>query len=192
MVKVVILTGFLGAGKTTLLQRILTQSQVKCAVIQNELSEGPIHAEMGIESPVLTDSTGSVLKDFYELSSGCICCSVKGSFLTTVERILALRQEIQLIVVESTGLADPVPLVTSFWLDKALESAVDLDGVVALVDLHTFLEHSQSADYRDLFLRQLIVADRILLNKADLVSAETVAEVQARVQGINPTAEVYM
>lgn len=147
---------------------------------------------MGIESPILTDATGAVLKDFYELSSGCICCSVKGSFLTTVERILALRQEIQLIVVESTGLADPVPLVTSFWLDGALESAVDLDGVVALVDLSTFLSYSQSSDYRDLFLRQLIVADRVLLNKADLVTVETVAEVQMRVQELNPTAEVYM
>jgi G3E family GTPase len=192
MVKVVILTGFLGAGKTTLLQQILTQTQVKCAVIQNELSEGDFQAEMGIESPVLTDATGSVLKDFYELSSGCICCSVKGSFLTTVERILALRQEIQLIVVETTGLADPVPLVTSFWLDGALESSVDLDGVVALVDLSSYLTHSQSSAYRDLFLRQLIVADRILLNKSDLVSAETVAEVHQRVHSINPTAEIHM
>lgn len=147
---------------------------------------------MGIESPVLADASGEVLKDFYELSSGCICCSVKGNFLTTVERILTLRREIQLIVVETTGLADPIPLVTSFWLDTALESAVDLDGVVCLVDLTSFLPHLQSSEYRDLFLRQLIVSDRILLNKSDLVSSDLISEVHSHISVLNPTAEVFM
>ena len=147
---------------------------------------------MGIESPVLTDEHGETIKEFYELSSGCICCSVKGTFLTTVERILRLRKEIQLIVVETTGLADPIPLVTSFWLDHALESEVVLDGVVTLVDLSSFLTKLADPQYRELFQRQLVVADRVVLNKADLVTVETVVEVERMIRTINPTAGLFV
>lgn len=146
---------------------------------------------MGIESSVMRDARGDPIEDFYELSNGCICCSVKDSFVATVEKIVELRTDITRIIVEATGLADPVPIVRKFWLDDELESALTLDGVIVLVDMKRFQGQLES-EHRELYLRQITLADCIVLNKADLVNAEETAAIQTQVSQLNPTAKQLM
>lgn len=189
LIPVTVVTGFLGAGKTTLLQGIIRNTSKRIAIIQNEVSE-----EMGIESAVLTDSDGRIIPDFYELPNGCICCTSKDDLVTTLENIVNLgRERIDAIVVETTGIADPCTIVEVFWLDQELSSSLYLDGVVTVVDcMHFpqvicddhFLEHSEIGR------KQVAIADRVLLNKTDLVSPETVEDVRCLIRSFNPEADV--
>mmetsp|Transcript_34647 Transcript_34647/g.60928 ORF Transcript_34647/g.60928 Transcript_34647/m.60928 type:complete len:278 (-) Transcript_34647:567-1400(-) len=146
---------------------------------------------MGIESSVMRDSNGNPIEDLYELANGCICCSVKDSFVSTVERIIEQRKDITRIVVEATGLADPIPIVSKFWLDDELESELQLDGVVVLVDLKHFISLLGSEHY-ELYLRQVSIGDCIVLNKADLVDAECIESVKSQVFKLNPSARVLI
>jgi G3E family GTPase len=146
---------------------------------------------MGIESSVMRDAEGNPIEDLYELENGCICCSVKDSFVATVERIVDLRKDITRIVVEATGLADPVPIVNKFWLDDELESSLLLDGVIVLVDLKHF-QALVDSQHRALYLQQLSLADCILLNKADLVDQGLTEAVKEQVTQINPLARLIL
>eukprot|EP00922_Rhytidocystis_sp_ex-Travisia-forbesii_P024666 GHVS01036202.1.p1 GENE.GHVS01036202.1~~GHVS01036202.1.p1 ORF type:complete len:602 (-),score=182.08 GHVS01036202.1:158-1963(-) len=134
-VPVTVITGFLGAGKTTLLRYVLKQQHgMRIAVVQNEFSE-----EMGIESPTFLDSDGSLVRDIYELPNGCICCSAKDDFVGSIDRLLEGQYNFEYILVETTGVADPQPLIASFWVDGELDSRVRLDGVITVVDCKHFL-----------------------------------------------------
>lgn len=106
---------------------------------------------MGIESAVMTDSEGNVYPDFYEVASGCICCTVKDDLIITIEQIIQARPEISKIVIESTGLADPVPIIRTFWLDDALESPIVYNGTVTLIDASRFQSLKLSEDNPLLF-----------------------------------------
>ena len=189
-IPVTVVTGFLGAGKTTLLQGILRNTSKRIAIIQNEVSE-----EMGIESPVLTDSDGRIIPDFFELPNGCICCTSKDDLVTTLENIVNLgRERIDAIIVETTGIADPCTIVEVFWLDDELSSSIYLDGVVAVVDCMHFPEVSRSdhfLEHSEIGRKQVAIADRVLINKTDLVSSETIKEVQSLVCSFNPEAKIF-
>ena len=175
---VTILSGFLGAGKTTLIQYILQSPDhgKRIAVIENEFGEG-----LNIESMIAKDgSSGTSLQDFIELPNGCVCCTVKDDLITTLETLLERRQELDYILIEASGMANPGPIASLFWLDDALESRLKLDGIVVLVDsyhileqLHTTVEAAQ----------QIAYADRILLNKVDLV--EDISPMVAAIRRIN-------
>ena len=189
LIPVTVVTGFLGAGKTTLLQGIIRKTSKRIAIIQNEVSE-----EMGIESAVLTDSDGRIIPDFYELPNGCICCTSKDDLVTTLENIVNLgRERIDAIVVETTGIADPCTIVEVFWLDEALASSLYLEGVVTVVDCMHFPQVIQSDHYlehSEIGRKQVAIADRVLINKTDLVSPETVETVKALIQSFNPEADI--
>lgn len=187
-IPVTIITGFLGAGKTTLVSRLVKEcSGKKIAVIQNEVSE-----EMGIESAVVTDSAGNIIPDFYELPNGCVCCSAKDDMILALENIINLgRQRIDAVVVETTGVADPCSVAELFWVDGELGSAIELDGVVAIVDSLNFssiIDDQHPLNHSEIGRRQVAVADRILINKTDLV--DDTSNVRALIEKLNPAAEI--
>lgn len=143
MVPVTIITGFLGSGKSTLINYILTKNHGKrIAVIENEFGQ-----DIGIESLIAKNGVeGDVMEDFYELSNGCICCTIRDDLVATLERLI-LKQSIDVnarpieaIVIETTGMANPAALVEKFWVDDELEGKIYLDGIVTIVDAYHVYE----------------------------------------------------
>ena len=199
-VPVTILTGHLGAGKTTLLRRILRNKLgLRIAVIENEFGN-----EIGIERLLANVSVTDDADDdqaamnevvtlnsedlFIELSNGCVCCSVKDSLVNTLETLLEKnRNRFDHIVIETTGLADPGPLAGVFWLDDELESDLKLDGVVTVVDLANIEARLNDTKANEAKL-QVAYADRIILNKRELVSDQAFQSAVARLRSINPFA----
>jgi G3E family GTPase len=156
---VTIITGFLGSGKTTLLNQILKNKQdLKIAVLVNEFGD------INIDSQLLV----SVEEDMVELSNGCICCTINDGLVDAVYRVLEREEKIDYLVIETTGVADPLPIILTF-LGTELRDFTNLDSVLTLVDAEIFdAEHFQS----EAALKQLTYADITLLNKTDLVTAE--------------------
>jgi G3E family GTPase len=178
-IPVTVLTGYLGAGKTTLLNRILSENHGKrYAVIVNEFGE------IGIDNDLIVESD----EEIYEMNNGCVCCTVRGDLIRVVEGLMRRPGRFDAIVVETTGLADPVPVAQTFFMDDDVRSKTRLDAVVALVDAkHLPLRLKDSREAED----QIAFADVIVLNKTDLVSPQELAQVEATVRAINPTARIH-
>ncbi|OWZ12914.1 Cobalamin synthesis protein [Phytophthora megakarya] len=187
LIPVTILSGFLGAGKTTLLKFILSADHGKrIAVIENEFGE-----EVGVESLVAKDGAGDVMDGFYELSNGCVCCSVRDDLVNTLEKLLERRDRFDYILVETTGMADPGKVASIFWVDDELEGRIFLDGIVTLVDAPRLDFHLSHPDTQREAAAQLAYADRILLNKGDLVSdTEQRREIEKKTTQINGMASI--
>lgn len=178
-IPVTVLTGYLGSGKTTLLNRILTENHGKrYAVIVNEFGE------IGIDNDLIVESD----EEIYEMNNGCICCTVRGDLIRVVEGLMRRPGRFDAIVVETTGLADPVPVAQTFFMDDDVRAKTALDAVVALVDAkHLPLRLKDSREAED----QIAFADVVLINKTDLVNAEELAAVEATVRAINPHAIIH-
>ncbi|MBS3649913.1 GTP-binding protein [Pseudaminobacter sp. 19-2017] len=178
-IPVTVLTGYLGAGKTTLLNRILSESHGKrYAVIVNEFGE------IGIDNDLIVESD----EEIYEMNNGCVCCTVRGDLIRTVEGLMRRPGRFDAILVETTGLADPAPVAQTFFMDEDVRSKTRLDAVVALVDAkHLPLRLKDSKEAED----QIAFADAVVLNKSDLVSPEELREVEATIRAINPGARIH-
>lgn len=178
-IPVTVLTGYLGSGKTTLLNRILTENHGRrYAVIVNEFGE------IGIDNDLIVESD----EEIYEMNNGCICCTVRGDLIRTVEGLMRRPGRFDAILVETTGLADPVPVAQTFFMDDDVRAKTRLDAVVALVDAkHLPLRLKDSREAED----QIAFADVVVLNKADLVTPDELAAVEATVRAINPTARIH-
>ena len=178
-IPVTVLTGYLGSGKTTLLNRILTENHGKrYAVIVNEFGE------IGIDNDLIVESD----EEIYEMNNGCICCTVRGDLIRVVEGLMRRPGRFDAIVVETTGLADPVPVAQTFFMDDDVRAKTGLDAVVALVDAkHLPLRLKDSREAED----QIAFADVVLINKTDLVTPQELATIEATVRAINPHAVIH-
>ncbi len=176
-----VLTGFLGAGKTTLLNRLLKDPALAgTAVIVNEFGE------IGLDHLLVGESEDGII----ELSSGCLCCTIRGELVTTLENLLRARDNHRIdrldrVVIETTGLADPAPVLQSVLLHPYLSLRYRLDGVVTVVDA---VNGGQTLDMSEEAARQIAVADRIVLTKTDLVGADP--DIVARIHALNPGARI--
>ncbi|SIQ14298.1 GTPase, G3E family [Rhizobium sp. RU35A] len=178
-IPVTVLTGYLGAGKTTLLNRILSESHgKKYAVIVNEFGE------IGIDNDLIVEAD----EEIYEMNNGCVCCTVRGDLIRVVEGLMRRPGRFDGIIVETTGLADPVPVAQTFFMDDDVRSKTELDAVVALVDAkHLPLRLKDSREAED----QIAFADVVVVNKTDLVTPQELATIEEIVRAINPTARIY-
>lgn len=181
---VTILTGFLGAGKTTLINHLLTHyPDEKIVIIENEF--GPISIDGGL----LKRGTNI---DVVELSNGCICCTVQGELTEALTKLIAQRQDNQLafnrLIIETTGLADPAPILQTFFIDETIREQIYLDAVVTLVDSEHILKQ---LDEHRVALSQIGFADRIILTKSDRVDETQKNDVLARIHKINSKAPIY-
>jgi G3E family GTPase len=178
-IPVTVLTGYLGAGKTTLLNRILSENHgKKYAVIVNEFGE------IGIDNDLIVESD----EEIYEMNNGCVCCTVRGDLIRVVEGLMRRPGRFDGIIVETTGLADPVPVAQTFFMDDDVRAKTELDAVIALVDAkHLPLRLKDSREAED----QIAFADVVIINKIDLVSPEELAQIEDIVHAINPAARVY-
>jgi G3E family GTPase len=174
-----VLTGFLGAGKTTLLNRILSgDGGRRYAVIVNEFGE------IGIDGDLIV----SAEEELIEMNNGCICCSVRGDLVRTLHQLLSRPGAFDCIVIETTGVANPGPVIQTFFIDHVLKARVVLDSVTTVVDAaHIGLRLADSS----VAAEQIAFADQIILNKTELVSGAELEAVEARLRTLNPFAPIH-
>ncbi len=178
-IPVTVLTGYLGAGKTTLLNRILSEPHgQKFAVIVNEFGE------IGIDNDLVVGADEEV----FEMNNGCICCTVRGDLVRIIDGLMRRKGKFDAIIVETTGLADPAPVAQTFFMDENVGRKAKLDAVVTVADAKWLQDRLKDAPEAK---NQIAFADVILLNKTDLVKPDQLAEVEARIRGINPYAKVH-
>jgi len=178
-IPVTVLTGYLGAGKTTLLNRILSEQHgQKYAVIVNEFGE------IGIDNDLVVGADEEV----FEMNNGCICCTVRGDLVRIIDGLMRRKGKFDAIIVETTGLADPAPVAQTFFMDENVGRKTKLDAVVTVADAKWLKDRLKDAPEAK---NQIAFADVILINKADLVKPEELADVEARIRGINPYARLH-
>jgi len=177
LIPATVITGYLGAGKTTLLNRILTGDHgKKIAVIVNEFGE------VGIDGDLLIHSDEEII----EMNNGCICCNIRGDLVRIVDSLLRRNLPIDCLIIETTGLADPGPIIQSFFIDELLVGRFRLNAIVTLVDALHVSQHIQSPEASE----QIAFADLIIVNKTDLVAGAELNALQSTLKAMNPLAGV--
>ena len=204
---VTVLSGFLGAGKTTLLQHVLNNREgLRVAVIVNDMSEVNIDAQLVKEGSADLHRTEERL---VEMTNGCICCTLREDLLVEIRR-LAEEGRFDYLLIESTGISEPMPVAETFWFEDeqgaSLSQVARLDTMVTVVDALNFfedfgsdeelrdrgqgLDETDERNVVDLLVDQVEFADIIIVNKIDLVDERTLGEVESIIKRLNPTAKI--
>ncbi|MCP3029794.1 GTP-binding protein [Halobacillus sp. A1] len=182
-IPVTIVTGYLGSGKTTFLNHILNHTEEKVALIVNEFGD------IGIDDQLIEHTNEEII----EINSGCICCNVRKDLIDTLSMLAFSREEkvveFERVVIETTGLADPAPVVQTFLMDKEIMEDFIIDSVCTLVDAKHISKHFE---HKSEALSQIAFADVILVNKVDLVTIDELDILIKRLETINPTAGTYL
>ena len=184
---VTVLTGFLGSGKTTLLNHILTSTEhkMKFAVIENEFGD------VGIDDKILVENSE---ESIIEVMNGCICCTVRGDLTEVLDRMYERIKDFDGVLIETTGLADPAPVAQTFFVEEKVSSRYKLDGIITVVDAKHVIQHLEDEKPEGIeneSVEQLAFADRIMLNKIDLVSEEELQNVEQSIKSINGFAPIF-
>lgn len=178
-IPVTILTGFLGSGKTTLLNRILSENHgKKIAVIENEFGE------VGVDNELVIGAD----EEIFEMNNGCICCTVRGDLIRILTRLTKRKDKLDMILVETTGMANPAPVAQTFWVDDDLKEQFSLDAIITMVDSkHIHLHINDSDECKE----QIAFADIVIMNKTDLVTEKEIEQTQSDIRNINAICEIF-
>jgi G3E family GTPase len=180
---ITVVTGFLGAGKTTLLRHVLADSAfTRTAVIINEFGEVPLDHEL----------VATAEEDIIEVAGGCLCCTVRGDLARAIRQLDTRRRRAKVmdyerVILETTGLADPAPILQTLITDPIIAHGYRLDGVVTLVDAAVGLA---TLDRHEEAKKQVAMADRLLVTKADLAGGSPPAALAERLRALNPVADI--
>ena len=181
---VTVLTGFLGAGKTTLINHILTvEHGQRIAVIENEFGA------VGIDDALVVGGDETVI----EMSNGCcLCCTARTDLIDTLRTLRDRDEQFDRIIIETSGMADPNPVAQTFFVDEDVATYYTLDAIVTMVDavhIGTHLDEIGVDGVGDQAVNQVAFADRVVINKVDLVDSPVLDELWTRLRGVNATAE---
>ncbi|GAB2519119.1 CobW family GTP-binding protein [Nocardia heshunensis] len=184
-IPVTVLTGFLGSGKTTLVNHILTANHGhRIAVIENEFGEIPIDNDLVLNAD----------EKIIEMSNGCcLCCTARTDLIEILRSLLARSDRFDRVLIETSGLADPNPVAQTFFVDDEIAAHFTLDAIVTLVDAKHIRGHLAESGHEGLgsaVVDQIAFADRIVINKVDLVDTADVEAVRGEVRAINATADI--
>ncbi|MFV0289507.1 MAG: CobW family GTP-binding protein [Mangrovibacterium sp.] len=178
-IPVTIITGFLGAGKTTLLNQLINENkEKKFAIIENEFGE------IGIDGGLILGQEGNI----FELTNGCICCSLSEGFYKTIQKLLAHPTQFNHLLVETTGIADPDSIAKAFLSSESIQSHFRIDGVITLADCSNLQD---LLDEQVEIRKQIALGDVILLNKCDAIQKNYLVELEKLVSQINPMAAIH-
>jgi len=187
-IPVTILTGFLGAGKTTLLNKLLssTTHKMKFAVIENEFGE------VGIDENILVEKSE---EQIIEVMNGCICCTVRGDLSVLLQDLYKKIKDFDGVIIETTGLADPAPVAQTFFVEDKIAARYTLDGIITVVDAKHIVQHMEDKKGEGVeneAVEQLAFADRIILNKIDLVADEKeITKIEEKIKSVNSMAPIF-
>uniref|UniRef100_M4BDW8 CobW C-terminal domain-containing protein n=1 Tax=Hyaloperonospora arabidopsidis (strain Emoy2) TaxID=559515 RepID=M4BDW8_HYAAE len=200
---VTILTGFLGSGKTTLLNHLLTENHgKKFAIIENEFGEVGVDDQLIRQVASPNDLVGgdarsrkfNMGEEILTMNNGCICCSVRGDLVRLIAQIVrrnGSRNQLDGIIIETTGMADPGPVVQTFFAEPLVAATCELDGIITVIDAKHILQHlCPGAGVEHECQEQIAFADRVLLNKTDLVNSTELKEIRAQIYDINSTVSI--